>query len=121
MGVVNHSSRTRGSGKKAKRGKGLRGGVGRAGSFDHKKTKYIKEKENKKKLKKTKKFILSLKELKTMYDHNVFKEDGIIDLDKLGVFKLIGTGPAIKNMKLKGNMTEKAKKKLIENNNEILS
>ena len=104
MGFVG-GSRTRGSGKKAKRGKSLRGGVGNSGRFDHKKIFKKKDVQTKK----IKKNVFNLYEVEQLFLKNLIPQDiEILDLKKLGIKKILAGGKKKlkKNFKILGSKSK---------------
>lgn len=107
--------RTHGKGNtKNRRGSGSKGGVGRAGSFKHKFTKYHVV-IGKRKLISPR--LPAKKKLKTitLRDLNVYlKDKDVIDLKALGYEKVLGTGNLDKKITLKNAQVTKVAKQKIE-------
>jgi len=114
------ASKTHGCGSmKKRRGKGNKGGAGRAGSFkrgDQKRPSYWKEKTGnvgfKQKGKKIKINTINMPKIEKLIARGILKEEhGIYDLSKLGYSKLLGKGKITTKLKIR---IQKASKKVID-------
>lgn len=107
--------RTHGKGNtKNKRGAGCKGGVGRAGSFKHKFTKY-QVVIGKRKLLSPR--LSAKRKLKTITLHDLNKyliNKDVIDLKEIGFDKVLGTGNIDKKITLKKAIVTKVAKDKIE-------
>ena len=128
-------TRTHGHGKKATRGHGKRGGVGNAGVWKHRKIAIMKEDPlhfGRHGFKRAPELVKEVKTINVGEIHDRLEKmvkDGIavtegdkyaLDLEKLGVQKLLGAGRITKPVKIKvAEATERAVEKIKEAGGEV--
>ncbi len=112
-------SRTYHGDKKNRRGKGIRGG--RGGTKDHKKFSSVYGKEPR--LKPRPKEALTMRKLVKMIEKGEVEKEGdvyVVDLRKMGYYKLVGRAALDKKVRVIGRVTERAREAVMGAGGEVV-